>query len=83
MTTNESDVSSDGSRDPIPSYSQATKDAHGAVILAGMQSDEALFVFALRQLATMVHCDLTGELREPHTLEPQHGTVVIETRFSK
>lgn len=54
-------------------YSQQTKDAHGAVILAGMSGTKQEFVLALRQLATMVHCDLTGELREPHTLVPLEG----------
>jgi hypothetical protein len=54
--------------EPQPRYSQATKAAHGAVILAGMRGTPEEFVLALRQLATMVHCDLTGELREPHTL---------------
>lgn len=51
-----------------PRYSQETKDAHGAVILAGITGTPEAFALALRQLATMVHCDLTGELREPHTL---------------
>lgn len=54
----------------FPGYSQATKDAHGAVIEAGLRDDLKAFVLALRQLATMVHCDITGELREPHTLAP-------------
>ena len=49
-------------------YSQHTKDAHGTVVLAGMSGTPEEFVIALRQLATMVHCDLTGELRGPHTL---------------
>lgn len=52
-------------------YSQHTKDAHGAVIDTAFRGGtQEEFVLALRQLATMVHCDLTGELREPHTLVP-------------
>jgi hypothetical protein len=57
---------SSGSAPPV--YSQHTKDAHGAVLLAAFGSDDDKYLLALRQLATMVHCDLTGELREPHTL---------------
>jgi hypothetical protein len=52
-------------------YSPETIEAYGAVILAGfIEDNQDNFIIALRQLATMVHCDMTGELRQPHTLVP-------------
>ena len=47
-------------------YSQETKEAHGAVIEAGLTGGPAEMDRALRHLAMMVHCDRTGELRMAH-----------------
>jgi hypothetical protein len=48
-------------------YSQETKEAHGQVILACLRGTPEQRDQALSHLAKMVHCDLTGELRGPHT----------------
>ena len=63
----------DSSESPRPEYSQHTLDAYGAVLLGALSGTPEEYALALRQLATMVHCDLTGELREPHTLAALGG----------
>jgi hypothetical protein len=47
-------------------YSPETTAAYGAVIDAGMTGNADDVLIALRHLMMMVHCDFTGELRQPH-----------------
>lgn len=57
---------SDATEKPRRTYSPETIAAYGAVIDAGFVAGGDIDA-ALRHLATMVHCDIAGELRQPHT----------------
>lgn len=48
-------------------YSPETTAAYATVIEMGLRGTADDMLVALRHLATMVHCDFTGELRAPHT----------------
>ena len=48
-------------------YSPETTAAYATVIETGLRGTADDMLVALRHLATMVHCDFTGELRAPHT----------------
>ena len=48
-------------------YSPETTAAYATVIETGLRGSADDMLVALRHLATMVHCDFTGELRAPHT----------------
>lgn len=55
---------------PLPRtvvYSPETTAAYAKVIETGLRGTADDMLVALRNLATMVHCDFTGELRAPHT----------------
>lgn len=68
-------------------YSQKTKNAHGRVLEAGMGiAGAGDLIEAMRDLAKHVHCDLTGELREPHFHERSPALSddgPIETEFAR
>lgn len=51
----------------IVAYSPETTAAYATVIETGLRGSADDMLVALRHLATMVHCDFTGELRAPHT----------------
>ena len=49
----------------LVSYSHQTMVAHAALIESGFHADPQRTEAALRYLAAMVHCDITGEVRGP------------------
>lgn len=70
-------------------YSPETIAAYEKVIETGFNESARYYIptdamlVALRNLATMVHCDLTGELREPHahTTPPDEDTKWIKLQM--
>jgi hypothetical protein len=54
-------------------YSRHTKDAYGEVLEAFHGSDHEAQDRSLKQLFKSVHCDLTGELRDPHNAPKSQG----------
>jgi hypothetical protein len=66
-TTPTEPVSAQASPPRTVVYSPETTAAYGALIESGLRGNVVQVFEALRHLATMVHCDFTGELRLPHT----------------